>query len=380
PFGIVPAALMGIDVRALLGGAGEAWRTAMRPGREAPAEAPAAAPAWLWLGAALSALARAGAGADKLTFAVAPPLASVGLWLEQLFAESTGKRHTGILPVADEPLGEPGAYGSDRVFLHIPVLGRDPGEGGLEQAMRGLAGAGHPVITLPAAGPLDLGRLFLLSELAVAVAGWGLEINPFDQPNVQEAKDATNAVLAARGTPQQIRVVDADEEQLRALLAGAAPPQYVALMGYLAPSAAVDRAIARLRAVIRDATHATTTFGYGPRFLHSTGQFHKGGPPTGRFLQLLHDDRPPDVGIPGESYTFDQLKHAQADGDLQTLRRHGLPAERITLAGDDAAAALDSLTTRIAELLGAAPEGHARAAVTESTTSRPAPAQEGSHG
>jgi hypothetical protein len=195
-------------------------------------------------------------------------------------------------------------------------------------------------------GPADLGRIFFLSEFAVAVAGWVLEINPFDQPNVQEAKDATNRVLASGSIPP---IEEADDAALRALLADAQPPHYVAILGYLPYSTELDAAIAELRDTIRSFTGAAVTFGYGPRFQHSTGQEHKGGPPTGRFLQLTSDPRR-DVQIPGESYSFGTLIAAQAAGDLETLRAHGLPAERVRLDGDPVAA-LRSLSERIAGLL-----------------------------
>jgi glucose-6-phosphate isomerase/transaldolase/glucose-6-phosphate isomerase len=215
--------------------------------------------------------------------------------------------------------------------------------------MHALAEAGHPVLTIPTGGPEDLGRVFMLWELAVAVSGWGLEINPFDQPNVQQAKDATKRVLAeyeAHGTLPE--VADADGERLMSLLLSAAPPEYVAVMAYTMPSRAFDDAVAELRVAIRDATKATTTFGYGPRFLHSTGQFHKGGPRIGRFLQVIHDG-PEDVEIPGAAYTFTTLKHAQAIGDENTLRELGRPAERVTLEGEDPTGALRALTERIKE-------------------------------
>jgi transaldolase / glucose-6-phosphate isomerase len=336
-FGIVPAALIGIDVRSLLAGAEGAWQTSVTSDLAATHDA-----AGVWLGAALSALARG--GRDKLTFVICRSLPGLGLWLEQLVAESTGKHGTGILPVADEPLGQPGDYGEDRVFAYLPDAGApDPA---LDARMRALADAGHPLITIPTHGPSDLGRVFLLAEIAVAVAGWGLQINPFDQPNVQQAKDATNRVLAGYEAKRELPPTsDADEAALRALL-DCAPPDYVAIMAYAEPSAELDEAIAELRAAIRARTKATTTFGYGPRFLHSTGQFHKGGPKTGRFLQLLHDG-PSDVEIPGAPYTFTTLKNAQAIGDLQTLRELGLPAQRIRLAGDDPVGAVRALTATI---------------------------------
>jgi transaldolase/glucose-6-phosphate isomerase len=338
-FGLVPAALMGADVEALLDGAQVAEQACANYDSSDSNQG-------LWLGLALGELALQ--GRDKLTFVVDEPIASFGLWAEQLVAESTGKHGKGILPVADEPLGEPGAYGDDRVFVHLRD-GDDP-DGGAEEKVLALAKAGHPVLTLTAQGARDLGRIFFFSEFATAVAGWALEINPFDQPNVQEAKDNTNRVLedyAAKGELPQLE--DAGDDALRSLLSAAAPPHYVAIMGYLEPSAEVDAAVAELRATIRDATRATTTFGYGPRFLHSTGQFHKGGPPVGLFLQLVHDGDG-DVEIPGAGYGFTVLKHAQAIGDLETLRAHGLPAERVRLEGDPAAALRD-LTARIKGML-----------------------------
>ncbi len=364
-FGMVPAALMGIDVQALLEGAGGAWPTGI--GGNGPELAPledssggGALGAGVWMGAALGALARE--GRDKLTLLIEPSLPGLGLWLEQLVAESTGKHGTGILPVAEEPPGAAFSYGEDRVFLWISDLndGATLAGGQADDVSpdapagvhaRAYARAGHPVIRIPSPGPSDLGRLFLLTELAVAVAGWALQINPFDQPNVQQAKDATNRVLTGYETTNALpEIADADDAALRALLSGISPPQYLAIMGYTQPTAAFDAAVAELRAAIRDATGTTTTFGYGPRFLHSTGQFHKGGPRTGRFLQLLHDG-PQDVAIPDRSYTFTTLKNAQAIGDLQTLRELGLPAERVRLGGVDPASALRALTTRIKEML-----------------------------
>jgi transaldolase/glucose-6-phosphate isomerase len=347
-FGIVPAALMGVDVSPLLQGAAGAWATELS---DAGAEGQQVPPAGIWLGAALSALAQS--GRDKLTFVIGESLPGLGLWLEQLVAESTGKHGVGILPVAEEPVGEPSVYGNDRVFAYLPDVNAP--DAGLDAQVRALADAGQPLLTIPTRGPGDLGRVFLLWELAVALAGWGLEINPFDQPNVQQAKDATKRVLAGYEAEHALpEVDDADEAALRALLLDAIgdgpvePPHYVAIMAYCEPSPEFDAAVSELRVVIREATKMTTTFGYGPRFLHSTGQFHKGGPPVGRFLQLLHDG-PLDVEIPGAPYTFTTLKRAQAIGDLQTLRELGLPAERVTLTGEDPVGALRALTASIKE-------------------------------
>lgn len=349
-FGLVPGALMGADIRGLLQGAGIAAAAA----RPIDTRVEHAA---LWLGAALGELSAR--GRDKLTFLIDEPLQSFGLWIEQLVAESTGKTNehpehgenaVGILPVADEPLGAVAGYGQDRVFVHLERSDGEPSEGDLARAalMTELAAAGHATITTrfsPASLAEDLGGLFFTAEFATAVAGWVLGINPFDQPNVQEAKDNTAKALEAR-TPAQ---PDAHDHELQELLAAAGPPSYVAIMAYVAPSEQFDAAIAELRAAIRDPTQATTTFGYGPRFLHSTGQLHKGGPKHGRFLQLVHGAAA-GVEIPGQDYDFETLKAAQAIGDLETLRHHGLPAERVTL-GEDPVAAVKHLTTRVQGLL-----------------------------
>jgi transaldolase/glucose-6-phosphate isomerase len=334
-FGLVPAALMGVDVAALLHSSQVAEQTCAHHDSSAGNSG-------LWLGAVLGELARR--GRDKLTFVVSPPIESFGLWVEQLIAESTGKHGRGILPVADEPLGPAEVYGDDRVIVFLQNA--DNPDSDVEQAIERLADAGLPTLTLPTHGPVDLGRIFFLAEFATAVAGWALEINPFDQPNVQEAKDATKRVLDAGAVPD---IAAAGDEALSALLSDAGPPHYVAVMGYLAPSEELDAAIAELRTRIRASTGAAVTFGYGPRFLHSTGQLHKGGPPTGRFLQLV-DEPHHDVEIPGSSYSFGTLIAAQAAGDLQTLRAHGLPAERVQL-GREPVAAVRALTERIAGLL-----------------------------
>ena len=348
-FGMVPAALIGVDIRGLLEGAESAWETTLHHGAPAGGDGDLSSGAELagvWMGAALSALA--GGGRDKLTFVIDESLPGLGLWLEQLVAESTGKQGTGILPVAEEPVGEPSEYGDDRVFAYLCDL--DAPDPALQARVAALAEAGHPLLRVPTHGPADLGRVFMLWEIAVAVAGWGLQINPFDQPNVQQAKDATKRVLAGYETAHEPSEDGADTSALKALLDPAAPPSYVALMGYVQPSAEFDAAVARLREVLRDHAKATTTFGYGPRFLHSTGQFHKGGPKVGRFLQLLWDE-PEDVAIPGAPYTFTTLKNAEAIGDFDTLRKLGLPAERVRLQGADPAGALRELTKRIEEAL-----------------------------
>jgi transaldolase / glucose-6-phosphate isomerase len=334
-FGLVPAALAGVGIEALLHRCQVAEQNCAHYDSSQSNSG-------LWLGAVVGELARG--GRDKLTFFVSPPIESFGLWVEQLVAESTGKHGRGILPVADEPLGEAGVYGQDRVFAYL--RNTEAPDKRLDSLIEELASAGHPTLTLATHGPVDLGRIFFLAEFAVAVAGWALEINPFDQPNVQEAKDNTGRVLDSGSIPEPAL---AGDQELRALLADANPPHYVAIMGYLPPSVGVDAAVGELRETIRAATGAATTFGYGPRFLHSTGQLHKGGPPTGRFLQLVNDPGR-DAEIPGAGYTFGTLIAAQSAGDLQTLRAHGLPAERVKLEGEPAAA-VRALAERISRIL-----------------------------
>ncbi len=240
--------------------------------------------------------------------------------MEQLIAESTGKQGRGVLPIADEP---PSEGGPDRVYIHIGT-GQAPYVGD------------SPLFSIE---PTALGALFFDFEFATAVLGWALGINPFDQPNVQEAKDNTSRVLAEGAD-------GLEDGSLDELLDGLAPPSYLAIMGYLPYDDAIDAAIERLRAGVIERYGVATTWGYGPRFLHSTGQYHKGGPPTGRFLQLVHDDST-DADVPGEDYDFRKLVSAQADGDLQTLRSHDLPAARVRLDAGDLPAAIDALTKRV---------------------------------
>jgi transaldolase / glucose-6-phosphate isomerase len=343
-FGLVPAALMGVNIEALLHRCQVAEQMCAHYDSSESNSG-------LWFGATIAELARH--GRDKLTFLITRPIESFGLWAEQLVAESTGKiggppttpTHRGIVPVVDEPLADSAdAYGDDRVFVYR----RNPEEpdARLDAAIELLAAAGHPTITLPEHGAVDLGRIFFLSEFAVAVAGWALEINPFDQPNVQEAKDNTRRVLESGSVPA---IPVASDDGLRALLADARPPHYVAILAYLPPSPELDQAVDGLRIAIRAATGAATTFGYGPRYLHSTGQLHKGGPPTGRFLQLV-DTPSRDAEIPGVGYSFGKLIASQAAGDLETLRLHGLPVERVTVEGNPAEA-VRALTARITAIL-----------------------------
>src|SRR3954447_1273253 len=209
--------------------------------------------------------------------------------------------------------------------------------------MQALAHAGQAVLTIPTRGARDLGRIMFFAEFATAVSGWALGINPFDQPNVQAAKDATKRVLS-EGLSD---VPDHLDDGFDVLVGAASPPAYLAILGYMPPSEELDAAITELRAAIRDGTRSTTTFGYGPRYLHSTGPLHKGGPPTGRFLQLVAEVGD-DLPIPGEEQTFRTLELAQALGDLQALE--GRPWKRVKLSGEDLAAGVREITERVREM------------------------------
>lgn len=322
-FGLVPAALAKVPLEGLLSSAVSAAETC-RSADNNPG---------VLLGEKIGELALA--GRDKLTFIVDAPIDSYGLWVEQLIAESTGKHGRGILPVAGEPTALPGAvadaYGDDRVFVHI--ANRTEPDASNAAVADALEQAGQPVFRMAITGPDDLGRLMFLFEFATAIAGHVLEINPFDQPNVQEAKDATKRVLESG----DINAAFDDAAALKVLVSAAGPPAYVATMAYLEPSTEFDAAADEFREAIRAATKSATTFGYGPRFLHSTGQLHKGGPATGSFIQLVHDGVA-DVPIPDADYSFKTLKHAQAIGDLQALQSHERPVVRLQLTGDPAAA------------------------------------------
>jgi len=350
-FGMVPAALIGVDLERLLDGV-RAMAVACGP------DVPAAQNPALRLGAAMGELALR--GRDKLTLVFDPPLAPLGAWVEQLVAESTGKEGTGVLPVDLEELGPAGAYGADRVFAALRLAGAT--DAGSAAALEALRDAGHPVLEHEIADVHDLGGEFLRWEIAVAAAGHVLGIDAFDQPNVQESKDITKRLLAAYAEGGELPAEPpADDGRrvaypvgdeglpaaLREFLAQAAAGDYVALQAYVAPGQAVWDQLQAVRLQLRDGLHVATTLGYGPRYLHSTGQLHKGGPNKGLFLQLLGHD-PGDVEIPGQPYSFGVLKRAQARGDLTALRAHGCRALRVCL-GDDVPAGL----ARLAEMVAA---------------------------
>jgi transaldolase / glucose-6-phosphate isomerase len=338
-FGMVPAAIAGIDICAILE-RGQVAEQRCQPQDQSVDNS------GLWLGLLVGELALH--GRDKLTFVVDEPIASFGLWAEQLVAESTGKQGKGILPVAGEPLGAPDAYGEDRIFLHI--RNEESPDADRDAAIDALAEAGHPTVTVSVRDATDLGSLFFFAEFATAVAGWVLEINPFDQPNVQEAKDNTGKVLDQYAKDGKLpEAQDAEDAALKALLDQLEPGKYLAIMAFGEPNEALEEAINGLRSTVNDTRRVATTFGWGPRFLHSTGQLHKGGPKTGVFLQLIHD-ADQDADVPDAGYTFNTLKNAQAIGDLHTLHAHGLPAERVRLGGD-AVEAFKRLSDKLKEML-----------------------------
>jgi transaldolase/glucose-6-phosphate isomerase len=338
-FGMVPAALAGIDIRAIL------ERAQVAEQRCQPQEQ-SVDNSGLWLGLMVGELALH--GRDKLTFVVDEPISSFGLWAEQLVAESTGKQGKGILPVAGEPLGPPEFYGEDRVFIHL--RNQNSADEQHVAAIEALGAAGHPTVTVNVEDATDVGSLFFFAEFATAVAGWVLGINPFDQPNVQEAKDNTAKVLQRYAEDGELpKVEDADDATLKALLDQLVAGKYLAIMAFLAPSDAFEQAVNGLRSTVNERKRNATTFGFGPRFLHSTGQFHKGGPKAGVFLQLLHDSDS-DADVPEAGYTFNTLKNAQAIGDLNTLREHGLPVERVRLEGDPIEA-FGRLSDKLKEML-----------------------------
>ncbi|MBI3970395.1 MAG: glucose-6-phosphate isomerase [Chloroflexi bacterium] len=323
-FGLAPAALIGVDVAALLDRAIEAMR-------ECAAEAPIEDNVGAQLGAAL---ARAAAnGRDKVTLVYAHPFKSLGYWVEQLIAESTGKEGKGLLPVEGETLGPPDVYGDDRIFVAVGV------DVEAAERLRALEREGHLVVRLPAAGPLDLGYQFFTWEFATAVVGASMRINPFDEPNVQESKDHTSRVLQAYETAgrlpavPEVEVGDAATHALATLLRQAQPGDYLAVLAFVPRTKETEAALSAWRLALRDHLKVATTLGFGPRYLHSTGQWHKGGPDTGVFVQLVSDDLE-DAPIPGAPYSFGTLKQAQAIGDLQALRARERRVLRIRLSGD----------------------------------------------
>ena len=342
-FGLVPAALIGVDVAQLLDRslsvacASESCVGAV--------DNPAAK-----LGAVMAELALR--GRDKLTLVANPPLDSFGDWLEQLVAESTGKQGRGIVPVVGEEIGEPAQYSKDRLFAYLRLDGDDSNDA----AVDALEAAGHPVIRIRIHDTYDLGGQYFLWEMATAVAGYRLGINPFDQPNVEAAKMLARELVQAYAVegklPEQHPVLvdkklklygDVGGEKLNdalaAFLDGAQPDSYIVLQAYLQPTQKASERLRSIRTALRARTQLAVTSGFGPRYLHSTGQLHKGDAGNGSFIQITVDDER-DVGIPDEagseesSMSFGTLKAAQAMGDQKALEEGGRRVLRIHIKGD----------------------------------------------
>mgnify|MGYP006277475999 CR=1 FL=1 len=338
-FGLVPAALIGLDAATLL--------------RRAQAMADACGPAVpsdeneaLRLGATIGELARA--GRDKLTFATSEALCAFPDWLEQLIAESLGKDGTGVVPVVGEPLGPPDAYADDRAFVHLRLA--EERDAIQEEHLSNLEDAGHPVIRIELGDRLDLGREIVRWEIAIAAAGALLEIHPFNQPDVELAKRLAKEAMGrtAGGGAEQtdIEALDgtASERAAAAVwqwLDDANSGDYLGIQAYVAPTARANEALQEIRLHLRNRSRRAVTFGYGPRFLHSTGQLHKGGPNTGLFLQLV-DEPSAILPVPETNDSFRQLIRAQADGDCHALVQQGRRVLRLNL-GAGAGEALERL-------------------------------------
>lgn len=303
-FGLVPAAIMGMDIRRLLDRAASMIKSCGP--KVKPSENPGVILGTILAEAALM-------GRDKLTLSLSPQIRSFGAWIEQLVAESTGKHGAGILPVESD------YYGDDALTVYISLKNED----GTRK--------NEPYVHLTVDDIYDLGGEYFRWEFATAVASALLGVNAFDQPNVQEAKDRTNDILKGTITDYELRI--ADWEDIPIFLSQYQPGNYFALMAFLDKSDEVDSLLEQIQAAIQKKCQAPVTLGYGPRFLHSTGQFHKGGPNKGLFIQFTADD-PVDVPIPGQPYTFSTLKQAQAAGDAIALQSKGRPFMRIDLGSD----------------------------------------------
>ncbi len=360
-FGLVPAAVMGIDIGKLLERADEMARACA-------ANIDAEKNPGLWLGVALATLAQK--GRYKITLVASRGIDPFGAWAEQLIAESTGKEGKGLVPVDGEPLGAPSAYGNDRVFVYLQ-LGRKK-DAVIENKLRALERVGQPVIRLYLRDAYDIGAEFFRWEFAVAVAGALIGIDAFDQPNVQESKDNTKRVLegqssvVSRQSPEKPLFEDKQfavyattdigaaknlRGALKAFLRQARQGDYLATMAYLERTPANNAALRALRVAARNQLKIATTVGYGPRFLHSTGQLHKGGANNVLGLQITADSAV-DAPIPGEPYSFGALIHAQAIGDWQALQSHERRALRVHLKRG---AKLGELATALKAAVGVKP-------------------------
>jgi transaldolase/glucose-6-phosphate isomerase len=363
-FGMVPSAIMGLDV-------GEFLERTEGMVEACGAAVPAADNPGVRLGVVLGALARH--GRDKVTLVASSGVGALGGWLEQLLAESTGKGGKGLIPVDGEPLGPPEVYGDDRLFVYVRLASAP--EPAQDRALEELERAGQPVVRIEMRDPYDLGREFFRWEVATAVAGSILGINPFDQPDVEASKVATRRLTdeyeRTGRLPAEAPILEeagirlfADAENAGALAAGPEPSlvgalrahlgrlrpgDYFAILAYLEMSAANEQPLQAVRLAVRDARRVATCLGFGPRFLHSTGQAYKGGPNTGVFLQITCDDAA-DLAVPGRGYTFGVVKAAQARGDFQVLAERKRRILRVHLPAD-VRAGLATLRGAIGEAL-----------------------------
>jgi transaldolase/glucose-6-phosphate isomerase len=362
-FGLVPAALMGVDVRRLLD------RTELMV-HSCAASVPASENPAVVLGVIMGIAATA--GRDKLTLVASPRISSLGAWLEQLVAESTGKHGRGLIPVDREIVGPPSVYGQDRLFVYLR-LDSHP-DASQDAAVDALERAGHPVVRIGIADIDDIGQEFFRWEMAVAIAGAVIGINPFDQPDVEASKVATRALTAAferagalpadtpifeqpgvalftdAGNAAALeRTLDGERSlsgYLRAHLSRLQPGDYFAILAYVAANGPYEELLQAMRHHVRDRAHVATCLGFGPRFLHSTGQAYKGGPNSGVFLQITVDDAT-DIQIPGRNYSFGVAKAAAARGDFAVLVERKRRAMRVHL-GPDVAAGLRTLHQALA--------------------------------
>ncbi len=327
-FGLVPASLIGMNLDFFLTRSSQAVEAS---GSETLSlESPGT-----WLGVIMGEAARH--GRDKLSLILSPGISTFGCWLEQLIAESTGKEGKGVIPIDMEPMGTPDVYGDDRLFVYMRVDG-DPT---FDRAVSDLEQAGHPVVTLRMHCNYDLGREIFRYEFATAVAGVILGINPFDQPNVQESKDITGKILSAYSADGKIpdtEKLDPDNgsfrEEFIGFLGQAEANDYVAFNAFMHPSDSACKSLQEARSIVQKRFKIATTLGFGPRYLHSTGQIHKGGPNTGLFVVLTIDEKE-DIQVPGQPYTFGILKQAQSIGDFLALKNKGRRVIRIHLRQED---------------------------------------------
>jgi len=317
-FGLVPAALIGMDIPVLLERA-EAMR------RNCAADIPDYQNAGAWLGACMGTLALH--GRDKLTLITSPSIAAFELWVEQLIAESTGKEGKGIIPVSNEPMMEPDCYGDDRLFIYLRVVGDK--NHATDLAVSRLISSGQPAIVLQLKDIYDIGAEFFRWEFATAVAGAILGIQPFDQPDVQKSKDVTARLLDEFSTSGHLPKPETTGS-LSDLLSHVAKGRYLAVMAYLRQTSEIDGALRKLRRKVSETCRIATTLGYGPRFLHSTGQLYKGGKNTGLFFQLTVDHEK-GLPVPGKPYSFGTVADAQALGDFQALQAAGRMVVRANL-------------------------------------------------